>query len=141
VKIGIVANRKIIAGKKKDADKSGIGIKIIGNACFSSTVGSKTSSYQLLETALCAMVIIGMIDQIGDTRTMIGVSTGRLEEGHQSTIDWAAGSACMTGLVIVLVIFLETKRNLRRWQMHDICCRWNFLHPLVMMKRRTTLIR
>jgi len=48
VKIGIVANQKIVTGKKKDADKSGIGIKIIGIARSSSTVGSKTSSYQLL---------------------------------------------------------------------------------------------
>jgi len=77
VKIGIVANRKIVAGKMKDTDKSGIGIKIIGTACSSSTVGSKTLSYQPLETALNAMVIIGMIDQIGSIRTMIGVLVGR----------------------------------------------------------------
>jgi len=62
MKIGIVASRKIIVGKRKDADKSGVGIKIIGIAHSSSTVGSKTLSYQLLETALSAMVIIGMID-------------------------------------------------------------------------------
>jgi len=88
VKIGIGANRRIIVGKKKDADKSGIGIKIIGIARSSSTVGSKTSSYQLLETALSAMAIIGMIDQIDSTRTMIGVLMGRLEEGPQFMIGW-----------------------------------------------------
>jgi hypothetical protein len=76
VRIAIIANRKIVAGKKKHVDKSGIGIKIIGIARSSSTVGSKISSYQLLETALNAMVIIGMIDQIGSIRTMIGVLVG-----------------------------------------------------------------
>jgi len=45
VRIGIIANRKIVVEKKKDADKSGIGIKIIGIARSSSTVGSKTSNY------------------------------------------------------------------------------------------------
>jgi len=71
VKIGIGASRRIDVGKKKDADRSGIGIKITGIARSSSTVGSKTSSYQLSETALSAMAIIGMIDQISSTRTMI----------------------------------------------------------------------
>jgi hypothetical protein len=92
VRIGIIASRKIVAGKRKDADKSGIGIKIIGIARSSSTVGSKTSSYQLLETALSAMVIIGMIDQISDFKTMISVLMGQLEEEHQFTIGWGAGS-------------------------------------------------
>ena len=82
MKIGIVANRKIVAGKKNDADKSGIGIKIIGIARSLSTVGNKTSSSQLLETVLSAMAIIVMIDQIGSIKTMIGVLVGRLEEGH-----------------------------------------------------------
>jgi len=80
------ANRRIVVGKKKDTDKSGIGIKIIGTARSSSIVGSKTSSYQLLETALSAMATIGMIDQIGSMRTMIGVLMGRLEEGPQFMI-------------------------------------------------------
>jgi len=88
VKIGIVANRKIVAGKRKDADKSGISIKIIRIARSLSTIGSKTSSYQLLETALSVTVIIGMIDQIGSIRTMISVLVGRLEEGHQFMIRW-----------------------------------------------------
>jgi len=88
VKIGIAANKRIVAEKKKGADKSGIGIKIIGIARSSSTVGNKTSSYQLLETALSAMVIIGMIDQIGNIKTMIGVLMGRLEEERQFMIGW-----------------------------------------------------
>jgi len=86
LKYPTVANRKIVVGKKKDADKSGISIKIVEIARSSSTVGSKTLSYQLLETALSAMVIIGMINQIDSIRTMIGVLVGRLEEGHQFMI-------------------------------------------------------
>jgi len=88
VRISIVARRKIVAERRKDANKSGIGIEIIGIARSSSTVGSKTSSCQLLETAPSAMVIIGMIDQIGDIKTMIGVLVGRLEKGHQCAINW-----------------------------------------------------
>jgi len=108
VRIGIVANRNIVVGKKKDTDKSGIGIKVIGIVRSSSTIGSKISSYQLLETALNAMVMIGMIDRIGSIRTMIGVLVGRLEEGHQFMIGWGAGSVCMIDLVRVLAIFQET---------------------------------
>ena len=86
MKIGIIANRKIAVGQKKDADKSGIGIKIIGIARSSSTVGSKTSNYQLLKTALSAMVI-SMIGRVNDIKMIIGVLAGRLEEGHQFMID------------------------------------------------------
>jgi len=118
VKIGIIASKRIVADKRKDADKSGIGIKIIGIALSLFIVGFKTSNYQLSETALSAMVIIGMIDQIGDIRTMIDVLMGRLEEGCQFMIGWVAGTVCMTGLVDVLVIFQETKWNWRRWLMH-----------------------
>ena len=105
MKIGIAASKRIVAEKKKDADKSGISTKIIGIARSSSTVGSKISSYRLPETALSAMVIIGMMDQIGNIRTIIDDLTGRLEEGRQFTIDWGAGSVCMTGLVNVSIIF------------------------------------
>ena len=117
MRIGIGANRRIVIGKKKDADKSGIGIRITGTAHSSSTVGSKTSSYEPLETAMSAMATIGMIDQIGSTRTMIGVLMGRSEEGLQFMIGWGADSVCMIGLVNVSGIFPETKRSLRRWQM------------------------
>jgi hypothetical protein len=119
VKIGIVANRKIIVGKKKDVDKSGIGINIIGIARFSYTVGSKTSSYQLVETALSAMDIIGMTNQINDIKMITGVLVGRLEEEHQFTIGWGAGSMCMTGLVSMSVIFPKTKKSLWRWRMRE----------------------
>ena len=85
--------------------KSVISIKIIGIARSSSTIGNKISSYRILETALSAMVIIGMIDQIRNIRTVIDGLTSRLEEGRQSMIGWGAGSVCMTNLVNVLVIF------------------------------------
>jgi len=93
---------------------SGIGIKITGTAHFSSTVGSKTSSYPLLGTTLSAMVMIGMIDLIGSIRTMIAVLMGRLGEEPQFMIGWGAGSVCMTGLVTVSGIFPETKKTLKR---------------------------
>jgi len=115
VKIVIGANRRIIVGKKKDAYKSGIGIRITGTARFSSIVGSKISSYPLLETALSAMAMIGMIDQIGSIRTMIDVLMDRLGEGPQFMIGWGADSVCMTGWVSVSVISQETKRSLKRW--------------------------
>jgi len=76
------------------------------NYPFSSTVGSKTSSYPLLETALNAMAMIDMTDQIGSIRTMIAVLMGRLGEEPQFMIGWGAGSMCMTGLVTVSGIFL-----------------------------------
>jgi len=91
VKIGIGANRRIVVEKKRDAEKSGIGIKVTGIVHFLSTIGSKTSSYQLLETALSAMVMIGMIDLIGSIRTMIAVSMGRSGEEPQFMIGWGAG--------------------------------------------------
>jgi len=134
VKIDIGANRRNVIGKKKDADKSGIGIKITGTARSSSTVGSKTLSYQLLETALSAMAIIGMIDRIGSTRTMIGVLMGRLEEGPQFMISWGADSVCMTGLVSVSGIFPETKRSLRRWRMHEFPMNSYFVEMLILIR-------
>jgi len=86
VRVGIVANRKIVVGKKKDAGKNGIGIEITGIAHSSSTVGSKTSNYRLLEAVLSAMVIIGMIGQTGNIKMIINVLVGRLEREHQFTI-------------------------------------------------------
>jgi len=134
VKIGIGVNRRIIVGKRRDADKNRIGIRNTGTARSSSTVGSKTSSYPLLETALSAMVMIGMIDQIGSVRTMIGVLMGRLEEEPQFMISWGVGSVCITGLVTVLGIFLEIKRSLRRWQMHEFPMSSYFAEMLILIK-------
>ena len=78
MKIGIDANRRIVGGKRKDADKSGIGIKITGTTRSLSIVGSKTSNYPLLGIALSAMVMIGMINLIGSIKTIIGDLMGRL---------------------------------------------------------------
>jgi len=119
MKIGIGANRRIIVGKKKDADRSGIDIRIIGIAHSLSIVGSKTLNCPLLETVLSAMVMIGMIDLIGSIKTIIGDLMGRLGGELRFMIDWGAGSVCMIDLVTVLGTFPGTKRNLRRWQMHE----------------------
>jgi len=88
MKIGIGANRRLIVGKKKDADKSGIGIKIIGIARSLSTVGNRTSNCPLLGTVLSAMVMISMIDLISNIKTMIGDLMGRLGEELQFMIGW-----------------------------------------------------
>jgi len=117
VKIGIGANRRITIGKKKDADKNGISIKIIGTARSLSIAGSKTLNYPLLEIALNAMVMIGMIDLIGSIRTMIGNLMSRLGGEPQFMIGWGADSVCMIDLVTALNTFLGTKKSLRRWQM------------------------
>ena len=81
MKIGIAVSERFDAEKKKDADKSGIGIKITRIAHFSFTVRGKISNYQLLETALTAMVIIGMIDHTDSFRMTIDDIMSRLEEG------------------------------------------------------------
>ena len=134
MKIGIDANRWIVVEKKKDADKSGIGIKITRIVRFLSTVGSKTSSYQLLETTLNVMAMIDMIDEIGSIRTIIGVLMGRLGEEHQFMIGWGAGSVCMTGLVTVSDIFLEIKRSLKRWRMHKFPMSSYFAEMLILIE-------
>jgi len=134
VKIGIGANRRIIVGKKKDADKSGIGIEITRTVHSSSTVGSKPYSYQLSATALSAMAITGMIDQIGSIRTMICVLMGRLGEEPQCMIGWGAGSVCMTDLVIMLSIFPETKKSLKRWRMHEFPMSSYFAEMLILIE-------
>ena len=50
--------------KKRNIGKSGIGIKIIGGARFSSTAGKKSLNCQLLKNALSAMVTIEPIDLV-----------------------------------------------------------------------------
>ena len=101
MKIGAGASKRIIVGKKKDADKNGIGTGIIGIAHSSSIVGRRILSFPLSGIALSVMVMIGMIEPIGAITTTIGDLMGRLEEEHPFTIGWGAGLACTTGLVIV----------------------------------------
>jgi len=119
VKIGTDASKKTIVGKKKDTDKSGIGIRITGTARSLSIAGSRTSSCPLLEIALSAMVMIGMTDPIGAITMMIGDLMGRLGGERRFMIGWGAGSVCITGLVIVLSIFPGTRKSLKRWLMHE----------------------
>jgi len=134
VRIGIGANRRIIVGKKKDADRNGIGIKIIGIARSLSTIGNRTSNCQLLEIALSAMVMIRMIDQIGSIKTMIGDLMGRLGEELRFMIGWEVGSVCMTDLVIVSSIFPGTKKNMKIWRMHEFPMNSYFVGMLILIE-------
>jgi len=134
VKIGIGANRRIVVGKKKDAYRSGIGIKITGTARSLSIAGSKILNCPLLEIALRAMVMIGMIDLIGSIRMMIDDLMGRLGEEPPFMIGCGAGSVCMTGLVIVSDIFLGIKRSLRKWRMHEFPMSLYFAGMLILIE-------
>jgi len=127
VKIGIGANRRIIVGKKRDADKSGIGIKITGTVHSLSIVGSKT-----LNCPLLGMIV--MIDLIGSIKMMIDDLTGRLGGERQFMIGWGAGSVCMIDLVTVSDIFLETKRSLKKWPMHGFSMSLYFVGTLTPIK-------
>ena len=72
MKIGTGASKRIIVGKRKDAGKNGIGTRITGIARSSFIVGRRILSFPLSETALSAMVMIGMIGPIGATTVIIG---------------------------------------------------------------------
>jgi len=112
VRIGIGVN------KKRDNEKNGIGIKIIGIAYSSFIVGNQISNYRLFRIVPSAMVIMGMIGQIEDSRTMIDVSMSRSRGEHQFMIGWRASLACMTGLENVSVISRGIRKNMKRWQTH-----------------------
>jgi len=133
VRIDIGASRKIIIGKKKDSDKSGIGTGITGIARSSFIVGRKISSFLLSETARNVMVMIGMTDQIGSIRTITAGLMGRLGGKHRFMIDWGVGSVCTTGLVIVLNIFPGTGKNLKRWLMHGFPMSSYFAGTLILI--------
>ena len=90
MKIGTGASKRIIVGKRKDADTNGIGIGITGIARSSFTVGRKISSFPLSGIALSATIMIGMIDPIGAITTIIGDLMDRLEEERPFTIGWGA---------------------------------------------------
>jgi len=134
VKIGIGVNRRIIVGKKKDAGKSGIGIRIIGISHSLSTVGNRTSSCPLLGTALNAMVMIGTTEPIDAITMMIGDLMGRLGGEHPFMIDWGAGSVYMIGLVIALNIFPGTRKSLKRWLMHEFPMSSYFAGMLILIE-------
>jgi len=82
VKIGIGASKRIIVGRRRDADRSGIGIGITGIACSSFIVGRKISNFLLLEIVLSATVMIGMTGPIGAITMIIGSLMDRLGEEH-----------------------------------------------------------
>ena len=88
MKIGIGASRRTIAGKKKDAGRSGIGIGITRIARSSFIVGRRISSFPLSEIVLSATVMIGMTDPIGTIVIMIGDLMGRLGGEHPFMIGW-----------------------------------------------------
>jgi len=118
VRIGIGASKRTIVGKKKDTDRSGIGIGITGIVRSSSIVGRKISSFLLSEIVLNGMVMIGMTGPTGAIAMMIGDLMGRLVEERPFMIGLGAGLLCTTGLVTVLNTFLGTRKSLKRWLMH-----------------------
>jgi len=118
VRIGIGASKRTIAGKKKDAGRSGIGIGITGIARSSFIVARRISNFPLSEIVLSATVMTGTTGVIGAIITMIGDLMGRSGGEHPFMIGWGAGSACTTGLEIVLSIFQGARKNLKRWLMH-----------------------
>jgi hypothetical protein len=76
--------------KKRDIRKSGIDIKIIGGARFSSIAGKKALNCQLLKITLSAMVTIKSIGQKGGFSLVIRayLSMNRSEAEHQCMIGW-----------------------------------------------------
>jgi len=117
VKIGISASKKTIIGKKKDADRSGIGTEITETARSLSIAGSRILNYPLLEIALNAMVMIDITGPIGAIVMMIGSSMGRLRGERQFLIGLGVDSVYTIGLVIVFNIFPRINKSLKRWQM------------------------
>jgi len=118
VRISIGASKKTIVGKKKDADRSGIGTRITGTAHSLSIARSKTLNYALLGTALNVMIMIGMTDPIGAITMIIGDLMDRLGGERQFMIGWGADSVYTIGLVIVLNIYLGTRQSLKKCPMH-----------------------
>jgi len=119
VKIGIGASRKIIVGKKRGTDRNAIGTRTTGTTYSLFIAGSIILNCLLLEIALNAMVMIGMINLIGSIRMMIGDLMGRLGGERQFMIGWGVDSMYTIGLVTMSGTFLRTKKNLRRWLMHE----------------------
>jgi len=133
VRISIGASKKAIIGKKKDAVKSGISIRITRTARSLSIAGSRTSSFPLLEIVLSAMVMIGMTDLIGAITMMIGDLMGRLGGERPFMIGWGAGSVCTIGLVIGLNIFPGARKSLKRWLMDGFPMSSYFAEMLILI--------
>jgi len=72
VRIGIGASKRTIAGRKKDAGRSGIGIGITRIARSSFIVGRRISNFPLSEIVLSATVMTGTTGLIGAIVIMIG---------------------------------------------------------------------
>ena len=81
---GIGASRRIIVEKKKDADRSGIGTRITGTAHSLSIAGNRILNFPLLETALSATAMIGLIEPIGTIKMMIEGLMHRLGKSFSS---------------------------------------------------------
>ena len=88
MRIGIGASKRIIVGRRKDADRSGIGIGITEIAHSSFIVGRKTSNFSLSEIVPSATVMTGMTGPIGTTAMMIGDLMGQLGGEHPFMIGW-----------------------------------------------------
>jgi len=134
VRIGIGASKKTIVGKKKDADRSGIDTMITGTALSLSIAGSRTLNYPMLGTALNVMVMIGMTDSIGAITLIIGDLMDRLGGERQFMIGWGADSVYTIGLVIVLNIFLGTRKSLKKWPMHEFPMNSYFVETLILIR-------
>jgi len=133
VRISIGVSKKTIIGKKKDADRSGIGTEITRTAHSLSIAGSRTSCCPPLEIALSAMVMIGMTDPIDAITMMIGGLMGQLGGERQFMIGWGADSVYMTCLVIALNIFLGTRKNMKKWPMHEFLMNSYFVETLILI--------
>ena len=74
--------------KKRGSEKNGIGIKIIGIVRSLFTAGNEISNCRLFRIVSSVMVIVGMIGQIRDSRTMIDILMSRSGGERQFTIGW-----------------------------------------------------
>jgi hypothetical protein len=118
-KISIAVSKRIDAERNKDADKSGIGTKITEIAPSLFTVGKKNIK---LPTVRDCPECNGYNRYDRPDRRFQN-DDRRFNEpirGKMSVHDRLGGAdlVCMTGLVNVLVIFQETKKSLKKWQMH-----------------------
>jgi len=79
------------------------------------------------------MAMISTTDLIGSIRIKIGGLMGRLGGERQFMIGWGADSVYMIGLVIVLNIFLGTRKSLKKWPMHEFPMNSYFVETLILI--------